>query len=211
MNFDHDPNHPFFAVITGCSGVGKSTIIRALIKKCHPWLHFAVSCTTRPMREGESDGVDYHFISKERFKGLIESGSFLEYAYVHGNYYGTLKDEVIGVINKGHGNSVITDLDVQGAKSVMDCEDPIIMRTRIVLFISPPSIDVLRAQLVQRSTESAEEIDRRLSAAEIEMREASKLGLTQIVNMPGNIDHAIGQIGNAISAFYMKDWLGTAQ
>ena len=102
-------------ILSGPSGSGKSSISKEIMKR-HPDVAFSISCTTRAPRGTEQDGVDYHFLSREDFRKKIEAGDFIEYAEVHGNYYGTLKSEVLDRVTRGI--DVILDIDVQGAAKV---------------------------------------------------------------------------------------------
>ena len=108
---------PLFIVMSAPSGCGKSTLIDMLLQEYHD-IVYSISCTTRAPRGEEEDGLDYHFLSKERFETLIGEGAFLEYAKVHDNYYGTLKAPIVEVL--AEGNSMILDIDVQGAAKVRE-------------------------------------------------------------------------------------------
>ncbi|HKK32291.1 MAG TPA: guanylate kinase [Desulfomicrobiaceae bacterium] len=152
-------------VISAPSGAGKSTLIARLRKK-FPGFGFSVSCTTRPPREGEVDGKDYHFITKDLFLDRISSGSFAEWAEVHGNYYGTPKQEVLETL--AGGRDMILDIDVQGARQVREN-----MGIGCFVFLFPPSREALKARLVGRGTDSEEVIARRLVNAEEEIRQGT--------------------------------------
>lgn len=130
--------------------------------------HYSISCTTRPPREGEVDGKDYHFLSKDDFSARIEAGELLEYAEVHGNFYGTLKSEVSGYLTKG--TDVVMDIDVQGAVQVRDCDDQGIQKALTDLFVMPPSEEELLARLTGRGTDAEEVIALRMKNALEEMR-----------------------------------------
>ncbi|MDP6963561.1 MAG: guanylate kinase, partial [Planctomycetota bacterium] len=120
-------------VVSGPTAAGKSTLWKQLVT--YPSVDFSVSATTRDMREGEADGVDYHFISKPEFESKIAAGEFLEYAKVHRNYYGTLRSNVEQSIAKGR--DIVLEVDVQGAAQLADCGFPVIS-----IFVLPPSRDV---------------------------------------------------------------------
>ena len=130
-----------------------------------PDLAFSVSFTTRPMREGEQDGREYHFVTRQEFERLIGEGEFLEYAEVHGNLYGTSSAESDKLCNAG--KDVIVEVDVQGAIQIM--EKPAV--GNVSIFILPPSFDVLRKRLTARGTESDEQLDTRLRNAFDEVRQ----------------------------------------
>ena len=167
---------PLFIVISAPSGCGKSTLIDMLLQE-YPDIVYSISCTTRDPRGEEEDGLDYHFLGKERFEELIAGNAFIEYASVHGNYYGTLKSPIEEVL--AEGNSMIMDIDVQGAAKVRDYvrslpnTDP--MKIGYVdIFIDPPSMEELRARLEGRGTDSPEVIEKRLANAEGEIQRAGE-------------------------------------
>jgi guanylate kinase len=148
-------------VITGPSGVGKGTLISRLLDRV-PDLELSVSATTRQPREGEVDGRDYHFLSREEFDRRIEAEDFLEFATYSGNRYGTLRSEVRGRLEAGR--SVVLEIEVQGARQVRAA-----MRESVQVFIAPPDPAVLRERLLSRGADSAEAIDARLEVAEQEL------------------------------------------
>lgn len=151
-------------VISAPSGVGKSTLIRNILAEC-PRLKFSVSCTTRTPRSGEVAGKDYVFLSKEEFLNGIDSGRFLEWARVHGEYYGTDLNPIEKWLKSG--NDVLLDIDVQGARLVR-CAYPIAQ----TIFVLPPSLNVLEERLRNRATESEEQLAIRFEAALRELLEA---------------------------------------
>jgi guanylate kinase len=159
--------HPKGRLIVICapSGTGKSTLLERL-KKEHPELHWSVSCTTRPMRPGERDGVDYHYITPQDFEARIARNDFIEWAKVHSNYYGTS----LGFVNEGtqEGKALLFDLDVQGA----DAMKKIFGARAHVIFIRPPSIDDLEKRLRGRATDPAHVIEERLKNARVELTRA---------------------------------------
>jgi len=129
-----------------------------------PGLQFSVSATTRPIRDGEQDGVDYHFMSRDDFMAKVDAGDFLEWAEVYGNCYGTLKTPVEEAKNKGE--SILLDIDTQGADQVRSSG---IAHTSI--FILPPSLTTLRERLASRATDSTEVIDRRMEEAHLQLKD----------------------------------------
>ena len=174
---------PLFIVMSAPSGCGKSTLIDMLLQEYHD-LVYSISCTTRDPRGEEEDGLDYHFLSKERFEELIREGAFIEHACVHGNYYGTLRRPIEEVL--AEGNSTILDIDVQGAANVREyvrgLPDSAPLKAGYVdIFINPPSMDELRARLEGRGTDSREAIERRLANAEGEMARAGEY-MFRVVN-----------------------------
>lgn len=144
-------------IISSPSGGGKGTLIREVLKST-PDLALSVSYTTRQIRDGEVDGREYHFIGRDRFEELIEQGEFLEYATVHGNYYGTSMSQVHRTVETGV--DVILEIDVQGAGIIFEK-----MPKVVSIFILPPSYEVLRERLTNRATETPQELDLRLSNA----------------------------------------------
>ena len=141
-------------VISGPAGAGKTEIVKKLLQQ-HPDVKLSVSCTTRAPRPGEVDGVNYHFVSEERFKALIDEGAFYEWAHVHQNHYGTLKSTVQQELELGH--DLILEIDVQGCLQVM-AQDASVTG----IFICPPSRENLEQRLRHRGTESEESIRVRL-------------------------------------------------
>ena len=150
-------------VLSGPSAVGKSTVVRCLRERV-PDLHFSVSATTRAPRPGEVDGVDYHFVSPERFQQLIDQGALLEWAEIHGGLHrsGTLADPVRAAAAAGH--PVLIEVDLAGARSVKKA-----MPEAITVFLAPPSWADLEARLVGRGTETPEAMQRRLQTAQVEL------------------------------------------
>lgn len=144
-------------VISGPSGTGKGTLCEKLLRS-DPSISFSVSCTTRKPREGEVDGVHYHFISGKRYDALLREDAFLEHATVHGHRYGTLKSQVEEGIEEGR--NMLLDIDPQGALSVMEKKPD-----AVSIFILPPSYAALRQRLKTRNTDDEEEILRRLANA----------------------------------------------
>jgi guanylate kinase len=156
--------HGILFILSAPSGTGKSSLLNAIRPNAD--FLFSVSCTTRAPRPGERDGVDYHFISREEFERRIDGGEFLEYAFVHGNYYGTLRENVMRELIAGH--DVLLEIDVQGAATVRGHRGEIADSLADV-FLMPPTFEVLRQRLLKRGTESPEQLELRLANARREM------------------------------------------
>lgn len=190
---------PLFIVVSAPSGCGKSTLIDMLLQEyCD--IVYSISCTTREPRGEEEDGIDYHFKSKERFEELIGEDAFIEYAKVHDNYYGTLKAPIEEVL--AEGNSVILDIDVQGAAKIREYvkklpnTDP--MKAGYVdIFILPPSMEELRNRLEGRGTDSPETIEKRLGNAEGEIARSGEY-MHKVTN--DDLGHAYKKLCDLIDA-----------
>lgn len=148
-------------LVSGPSGSGKTTLCRRLADEGEAV--YSTSCTTRHARDGERDGHDYHFLSHENFEQKVRDGAFLEYAEVHGNFYGTLKSEIIGYL--ASGTDVVMDIDVQGADQVRACQDPAIQAALVDLFVMPGTEDELRKRLTARGSDSDDVIELRMKNA----------------------------------------------
>lgn len=151
-------------IISGPSGSGKSTIINEFIKKNKKDFFLSISATTREPRNGEKNGIDYHFYKKSKFKEFIKKGEFLEYARVLDNFYGTPKKPIFNNINKG--KNVIMDIDVQGARKIRKK-----IKNCVTIFIMPPTFDELEKRLRKRKTDSEKSIKKRLKLAKKELKE----------------------------------------
>jgi len=148
-------------VLAGPSGVGKGTLRKKALLGIED-LTYSISCTTRPPREGERDGVEYHFVTPQDFEARAAAGLFLEHAVVHGFRYGTLLEYVEREMKAG--KDVLLEIDVQGARRVRE-----ILPECVLIFVAPPSLDVLEKRLRQRKTESEDKIALRLENAKKEM------------------------------------------
>ena len=149
-------------VVAAPSGAGKTTLVRLLLER-KTQIRLSTSFTTRPARPGEVDGREYHFVSVEEFRAMQARGDFLEWAEVHGNFYGTSRVWIDAEL--ASDNDVLLEIDWQGARQVRS-----LFAEAIGVFILPPNQDALSARLDNRGTDSAEVIARRLAAAEEEMR-----------------------------------------
>lgn len=151
-------------ILSAPSGVGKTTIVRAVLD-LDPRVRFSVSCTTRAPRPGETHAVDYYFLSRDDFETGIRDGRFLEWANVFGNYYGTDRRMVESWLSEGL--DVLLEIDVQGARKVLASD-----LVATTLFILPPSMEALEVRLRRRGTETEEVLQKRLEVAREEIREA---------------------------------------
>lgn len=176
-------------VITGPSGVGKGTLISALLERV-PGLELSVSATTRKPREGEVDGRDYHFLTPAEFDRRVASEDFLEFATYSGNRYGTLRSEVRKRLEAGR--SVVLEIEVQGARQVRAA-----MRESVQVFIVPPDPAALRRRLESRGTDSGEAIDARLEVAEQELAAQDEFAY-RVVN--DDLERAAGDLEGIVRA-----------
>lgn len=175
-------------VVSGPSGCGKGTILGSITKDMG--ISYSVSATTRAMREGETDGVNYHYITKELFEQLIKEEKVLEYTTYCGNYYGTLRDEVDS--RREQGQDVLLEIEVEGAANIRRlCPDA------VSIFIAPPSVKELERRLRKRGTETDDVIAERVSQAEREIRCASQYDYI-IIN--GELEKAVNDVASVINA-----------
>ncbi len=174
-------------VITGPSGVGKGTLIKALRKRV-PELELSISATTRAPRGGESDGVDYHFLSAEQFAERIAEGRFLEHATYSGNRYGTLREEVEDRLSRGA--PVVLEIEVQGARQVRDS-----MPEAVQVFIVPPDPADLRRRLEGRGTDDPKTIESRLRVAQDEL--AAKDEFPHVI-VNDDVDRAADELASIV-------------
>jgi guanylate kinase len=151
--------------ITVCapSGAGKTTVCQALLRDSEE-LMFSVSATTRPKRAKERDGVDYRFVTRDEFQGMIERGELLEWAEVHGELYGTPRSNLEQA--EREGKLLLLDIDVQGASQMVDS-----LPDTVTVFLLPPSFDVLMERLRERGSENASWLERRMQTAKAELEE----------------------------------------
>ncbi|MEN6385606.1 MAG: guanylate kinase [Phycisphaerales bacterium] len=156
------PSKGVIIVISGPSGVGKSTICKQVIKKFEDQIYLSVSATTRTKKAGEKDGVDYFFLSREEFKTQIDAGNFLEYAEVFGNLYGTPKDKIQQQLDKG--KIVLLEIDVQGAQQVKK-----IFPEANLIFIMPPQNRELKNRIIGRGRDDEADVEKRLAGAGMEI------------------------------------------
>lgn len=176
-------------IVSGPSGSGKTTLSKRVLQIIGD-LGFAVSCTTRKPRPGEIDGVDYRFVSEVEFEEMTRRNSFAEWAVVHGNRYGTPKEELERA--ESEGVDLLLDIDVQGAKNIRDKYGK-----GVYIFVTPSSLDVLRARLIKRRGEGAAGIAKRLEGVKREMEEVDSYDYI-IIN--DSVDKAIENLASVIRA-----------
>ena len=176
-------------VLSAPSGAGKTTIARALVEGTEDVV-FSVSATTRPARDHEMDGVDYHFLSEQDFQAMIEVDEFVEWAEVHGHLYGTSRKAVEEALDDGR--FLILDIDVQGALQIRQR-----VADAVLVFVLPPSADVLVERLRERGTEGEDTVARRIENARGELEQASQFDYV-VVNE--NLDQAIDEVRGIVLA-----------
>jgi len=177
-------------VLSGPSGAGKSTIIESASLQIGKF-YFSISTTTRPPRIGERDGIDYHFVSKQEFEEDIKSGQFLEYATVHGNYYGTSLKPVQAALERGE--LVIFDIDVQGHRLVRAKMGDLVTS----VFITTPSLEELKRRLYSRSTDNFSIIEQRIENAKEEIKAISEFDFVIINDTLKSASSKFATIANA--------------
>jgi guanylate kinase len=176
-------------VVSSPSGGGKGTLIQRVLKKGLN-LSYSVSFTTRTPRNGEVDGREYFFVTPDKFKQMVADDEFLEWAHVHGKLYGTSRSQVAREISEGR--DIVVEVDVQGAASIRD-----LMPDSVSVFILPPSFEVLRQRLLDRGTDSPEELDLRLGNAPKELQDYSAF---QYLIINDDADRAADQLSAIVQA-----------
>ena len=187
-------------VVSGPSGVGKSTLIRRVREELGD-LNFSVSCTTRKPREGEVHGRDYYFLEESEFVRRLDAGEFLEHAQVFAHRYGTLRSEVVDRLERGE--EVILDIDVQGAKQIRKAaeRDPLIAAAAQFVIIVPPDLATLESRLRGRNSESGEQLRLRLDGA---VRELRNFRLYDFVVVNGDLDAAAAELAAVFRAVRLR-------
>lgn len=183
----------FLLIISGPAGTGKGTVCNALLEKDKN-IKFSVSSTTREPRVGEVDGVNYNFISKEEFREMVENNKFLEHAFVHTDYYGTSEESVMKSVSEG--KVVLLEIDVQGALQVKERYPEV-----VTIFLLPPSMEELERRIVDRNTETQEQINKRMENAYKEISLVNKYDY-YVVN--DDLDIAINNIESILTAEKLK-------
>ena len=181
--------NPFPLILSSPSGGGKTTIARMMLER-RPDVGYSVSCTTRSPRPGEQDGKDYYFLSRQEFEARKAHDEFAEWAVVHGNLYGTLRQEVTQVL--ASGKHVIMDIDVQGARQFARA-----FPESVLVFLLPPSTEVLIGRLRARQTEDDGKLLVRLRSAREELRE---VGAYQYVVVNDDLEQAFYQVSSIVDA-----------
>lgn len=176
-------------IVSAPSGAGKTTLVRLLLEK-DPGIRVSISSTTRPPRTGENDGREYHFVDVQYFLEMVSRGDFLEWAEVHGNYYGTSRRWIEAEMTAGR--DVLLEIDWQGAQQVRKA-----FPAAIGIFILPPSLEELKSRLSGRGTDSAETIARRIAAARDEMRHVDEFDYV-IIN--DDLQQALDNLRSIVSA-----------
>lgn len=174
-------------VISGCSGVGKGTVINKFMERNKDFI-LSVSCTTRNPRPGEVDGINYFFLTKEEFEKNIKEDKFLEHAQFAGNYYGTKKKYIKQKFEEGY--NIILEIETNGALQVKEK-----MPESVLIFIAPPSLEELEHRLRGRHTEDEETIQKRLAQVKIELERSQKYDYTVIND---NINRAVEEIEDIV-------------
>lgn len=187
-------NRGILIVLSGPSGVGKGTVREALLKNYDNEFEFSISMTTRDKRKGEVEGKDYFYRSKEEFQKLIEEDGFLEYAEYVGNFYGTPKKYVEETLERGR--DVFLEIEVQGARQVQKQ-----MPEGVFIFLTPPNLKELEARILNRGTETAETVQRRLKKAVDEMRQVRYYNY-MVEN--DKVDNASRKVKNIIESEHLK-------
>jgi guanylate kinase len=180
---------PLVVVLSGPSGVGKDAVLSRMRQLGAPY-HFTVTATTRAIRPGETDGVDYIFVSKETFGRMADADGFLESANVYGNMYGIPRDQVTKALEAGQ--DVVVRIDVQGSATIRR-----LLPDALFIFLAAPKMSDVASRLKRRMTESPEALERRLDTAKKEMEEAPKFDFV-VYNREGQIDDAAREIGSVI-------------
>jgi guanylate kinase len=180
-------------VLSGPSGSGKTTLAKHVVNTVN-YVDFAISYTTRKIRDGEKDGIDYKFIDEEKFRFMIDSNQFAEWAEVHGNLYGTPIDEIDKVLDKGI--DILLDIDVQGSLQIKTK-----YRNSVHIFLIPPDLITLRKRLSKRNTENSSELEKRMEMA---IKEISRINDYDYIIVSDDIDKSLRKLESIIETVRLK-------
>jgi guanylate kinase len=188
-------------VLSGPSGSGKTTLAKHIVNTLNN-VDFAISYTTRKIREGEKDGIDYKFISENEFSKMVKSNQFAEWAEVHGNLYGTPIIEIVEVLNKGL--DILLDIDVQGSSQIKKK-----YKNSVHIFLIPPDIKILRKRLGKRNTENSAELEKRMDMA---IKEISKIKDYDYIVVSDDIENSLRKLESIIvsvrsKTIYITDYI----
>ncbi len=184
------PKKGILAVISGFSGAGKGTLVSELVKRYG--YAISISATTRPPRDGETEGKEYFFKTKEEFKQMIKEGKLIEYAKYVDNYYGTPKDYVLSQIN--NGRDVLLEIEMQGALQVKENFSDVSL-----IFITPPNAEELKRRLVNRGTETADIINKRIARA---VEECSYMNKYDYIVVNDNLNTCVEQMHGLLQSLH---------
>ena len=182
---------PLFVVLSGPSGVGKDAVLNAMRAARGAGVHYAVTATTRPIRPGERDGVDYYFVSPQRFHELRAQGELLEHAQVYGRWYGVPKAPLRDAL--ADGKDVLLKVDVQGARTISR-----LLPGALLIFLAPPSMEELERRLRERKTESPDDMARRIETARGELAQADRFHYV-VENETDAVEAAVRRIAAIIA------------
>ena len=191
-NESRSKKQPLVVVISGPSGVGKDVMIERMVETGRLGFHFTITATTRAPRPGEQDGVNHHFVTVDDFVNLIASDELLEWAQVYGNYYGVPKKQVRDAL--ANDDHVIIRVDVQGAKRLKE-----IIPDALLIFIIPPSLDVLKMHLENRGVDTDAEMTKRLAAAAEEIDQSNLFDFT-VTNEEDRLDDTVDDVAAIIES-----------
>ena len=180
-------------VLSGPSGSGKTTLAKHVVNTVN-YVDFAISYTTRKIRDGEKDGIDYKFIDEEKFRFMIDSNQLAEWAEVHGNLYGTPIDEIDKVLDKGI--DLLLDIDVQGSLQIKTK-----YRNSVHIFLIPPDLITLRKRLSKRNTENSSELEKRMEMA---IKEISRINDYDYIIVSDDIDKSLRKLESIIETVRLK-------
>ena len=180
-------------VLSGPSGSGKTTLAKHVVNTVN-YVDFAISYTTRKIRDGEKDGIDYKFIDEEKFRFMIDSNQFAEWAEVHGNLYGTPIYEIDKVLDKGI--DILLDIDVQGSLQIKTK-----YRNSVHIFLIPPDLITLRKRLSKRNTENSSELEKRMEMA---IKEISRINDYDYIIVSDDIDKSLRKLESIIETVRLK-------